>query len=91
MFTELNLIQPSHFMDGEIGIQGSHTATEAGSVSKFISSGSKFSPLANLLTVMHTMDAQPVLMVDNSILYYTVEQIPGPWLQFYLCKMLRFI
>ena len=56
-----------------------------------ISSGSKFSPLANLLTVMHTMDAQPVLMVDNSILYYTVEQIPGPWLQFYLCKMLRFI
>lgn len=71
MFTELNLIHPSHFMDGEIGIQGSHTATEPGLGfwAKSYSSDSKFSPLANLLTVMQTVDAQTVLMVDNSIFF----------------------
>lgn len=67
----------------------SRTVTEPGSVSKSSLFWFKILPLGRPATVMHTVDAQPVLMVDNSIFYYTVEQIPGPWLQFYLCKILH--
>lgn len=75
MFTELNLIQPSHFMDGEIGIQGSHIGIQGSDRTRTSFKVScllaqKFSPYTNMLTVMCPVDGQSVLMVDNSILYY---------------------
>lgn len=78
-------------MDEEIGSRGVTQRQNQDQFQSLISSGLQNFPLANLLTVMQTVDAQTVLMVDNSIFFCTVEQIPGPWLQFYLCKILCFI